>query len=72
MCSGSGSWDMFASFRDDSGAWGELVKMGVSINTELSEGDATYSPDGKYLFFTWEGDIYWVAASVIEASRPTK
>jgi dipeptidyl aminopeptidase/acylaminoacyl peptidase len=69
---GSGSWDLFASFRDDSGAWGELVKMGASINTELSEGDATFSPDGKYLFFTREGDIYWVASSVIEESRPTK
>ncbi len=69
---GSGSWDLFASFQDTSGNWSDLVKLGASINTGLPESDATFSPDGKYLFFTREGDIYWVAASVIEQSRPIK
>lgn len=69
---GSTSWDLFASFRDAAGNWSDLVKLGASINTTLPESDATFSPDGKYLFFAREGDIYWVAASVLEQSRPIK
>ena len=70
--SGANNWDLFVSFRDRAGKWGKFVSVGASINTEKGESDATFSPDGKYLFFTREGDIYWVAASVIEASRPMK
>jgi len=47
--------------------------LGPKINTKLSEGAATVSPDGKYLFFSrgveevredgskvWTGNLYWV------------
>jgi hypothetical protein len=27
------------------------------------------SPDGRYLFYTSGGDIYWVSAKVIEAAK---
>jgi hypothetical protein len=27
------------------------------------------SPDGRYLFFTRDGDIYWVDAAVIEKTK---
>jgi len=28
------------------------------------------SPDGRHLFFTRNGDIHWVDASIIEDLRP--
>jgi hypothetical protein len=26
---------------------------------------ATISPDGKYLFYTYRGDLYWVSTEII-------
>jgi dipeptidyl aminopeptidase/acylaminoacyl peptidase len=66
---GFGGWDLYVSFKDDSGNWSEAKNLGGSINTSGNENDATFSPDGKYLFFTREGDIYWVSAAVIEDLR---
>jgi len=67
---GFGSWDLYASFRDASGSRGPLVNLGNAINTEADEAGASFSPDGKYLFFSREGDICWVSAKVIEELRP--
>jgi hypothetical protein len=67
---GSGNWDLYASFRDASGNWGELVNLGEPVNTAGSEGNATFSPDGRFLFFTRDGDIYWVLAEIIDELRP--
>ena len=63
--------DLFISFRID-GSWTKSYDLGPQINTGLSEGAATVSPDGKFLFFSrsqekiaedgstyWSGDIYW-------------
>jgi Tol biopolymer transport system component len=63
---GSGSWDLYASFRDPAGKWTELVNMGKAVNTDLSESNATFSPDGKYLFFSRDDDIYWISAGIFE------
>jgi Tol biopolymer transport system component len=63
---GSGSWDLYASFRDPAGEWTELVNMGKAVNTDLSESNATFSPDGKYLFFSRDDDIYWISAGIFE------
>ncbi len=43
--------DLFVSFRQPDGSWGEAIKMGDEINTAASEGGARVTPDGKYLFF---------------------
>lgn len=64
--------DLFISFNHN-GTWTESYSLGSKINTKLSEGSATVSPDGKYLFFTrseekaredgstyWVSKIYWV------------
>ena len=63
---GFGSWDLYASFRDAAGSWGALVNLGSAINTEAAEAGASFSPDGKAIFFTRAGDIYWVSAKVLE------
>ncbi|MGB7295761.1 MAG: hypothetical protein WBC70_09255 [Candidatus Aminicenantales bacterium] len=67
---GFGSWDLYASFRDAAGSWGGLVNLGNTINTEAGEAGASLSPDGRYLFFSRNGDIYWISADIIEESRP--
>lgn len=64
--------DLFISFNQN-GTWTESYSLGPKINTQLSEGAATVSPDGKYLFFSrseekasedgstyWVSKIYWV------------
>jgi L-ascorbate metabolism protein UlaG (beta-lactamase superfamily) len=65
---GFGNWDLCASFRDAAGNWGALVNLGSAINTEAAEAGASFSPDGKYIFFTRAGDIYWVSAKILEVS----
>lgn len=43
--------DLFISFRQSDGSWGEAVHMGKEINTPSGEWGAKVTPDGKYLFF---------------------
>lgn len=62
--------ELFISYRKKDGSWTEAVKLGPQINTDQYEGIATVSPDGKYLFFNRDNDIYWVSAQFIEGSRP--
>lgn len=69
MEGGQGSWDLYASFRNASGYWGDLVNLGPEVNTGGAEADATFSPDGRYLFFSRDGDIHWVSASLLDRVR---
>jgi hypothetical protein len=78
--SGFGDNDLYISFRQQNGAWGEAINMGDKINTEAPENGASVTPDGKYLFFNrntgvgdvnrnagvGDGDLYWVDAQIIE------
>ncbi len=57
--SGFGDCDLYISFNEN-GVWTKSYNLGPKINTELCEGAATVSPDGKYLFFRRDGDIYWI------------
>jgi hypothetical protein len=77
--------DIYISFRQKDGSWGEAINMGDEINTPLYEQRPKVTPDGKYLFF-WQGDVkaredgsryvvgspYWVDAKIIETLRPIK
>lgn len=49
--SGRGSYDIWQSYRDESGSWSEPVNLGPRINTQESEYSPGISPDGKRLFF---------------------
>jgi hypothetical protein len=76
---GSGNGDLFVSFREEDGRWGEPINLGKSINTDQHEFCPMVTPDGKYLFFsrrwgaTWEettaGDVYWVDARILDRFR---
>jgi ankyrin repeat protein len=61
-----GKGDLYISFRDKDDQWTPLKNMGEKINTEYVENCPILSPDGKFLFFTRNGDIYWVDAKVIQ------
>ena len=67
--------DLFISFKEVDGSWGEAIKFGDNVNTPENEFAAQLSPDGKYLFFNRNGDdrnvdTYWVDAKVIEDLKP--
>lgn len=67
--------DLFISFKELDGSWGEAIKFGDNVNTPENEFAAQLSPDGKYLFFNRNGDdrnvdTYWVDAKVIEDLKP--
>ena len=65
---GSGN-HLFISFRKADGAWGEPVDL-TDHGFDPMAGGATISPDGKYLFFSLNKDIWWVDIQVIEKLRP--
>jgi dipeptidyl aminopeptidase/acylaminoacyl peptidase len=65
---GMGKSQLFVSFRKD-GKWTQAVKFGPEVNATLTENIANVSPDGKYLFFGRNNDIYWVDARVIAELR---
>jgi hypothetical protein len=75
---GYGDSDLYISFRQKDGRWGNAINLGDRINTSAWEAAATVTPDGKYLFFNrnigssaYENvDIMWVDASFIEDLRP--
>ncbi|MFZ2490573.1 MAG: ankyrin repeat domain-containing protein [Thermoanaerobaculia bacterium] len=65
--------DLFLSLRTPSGGWAPLVKLGPEVNSPASsENCPMLSPDGRFLFFSRGGDVYWVDAVVftgIEVER---
>ncbi|MBC7920453.1 MAG: PD40 domain-containing protein [Ferruginibacter sp.] len=66
---GHGQGDLFVSFKDGRGQWQEAKNMGNAVNTTGYEFCPFVSADGKYLFFSRDGDIYWVDAKVIKTLR---
>jgi Tol biopolymer transport system component len=66
---GEGDDDHYISFRNPDGTWGEAQHFD-EISATGSNMCASLSPDGKYLFFFRDSDIWWVSAEVIERYRP--
>jgi hypothetical protein len=60
---------LFVSFRQADATWGQAVDLSAHGFDPLA-GGATISPDGKYLFFSLRGDIWWVDSEVIAALEP--
>lgn len=75
---GYGDSDIYISFRQQNGSWGNPINLGDKINTKAWEASASVTPDGKYLFFNrnmgsdnYENvDIFWVSTEVIEKLKP--
>ncbi|WP_262695247.1 TolB-like translocation protein [Kordiimonas aquimaris] len=60
-----GKGDLYISHRSANGKWGNLKNLGQVINTKEFDFTPTMSPNGKYFFFTTDGDIRWVSSNVI-------
>jgi hypothetical protein len=74
---GFGDSDIYISFKQKDGTWGNAINLGDKVNTGAWEASASITPDGKYLFFNRnvgsdEGenvDIFWVSSKVLENLR---
>jgi len=74
---GFGESDIYISFKQKDGTWGNGINLGDKINTNAWEASASITPDGKYLFFSrnvgsedFENvDVFWVDAKVIYALK---
>ena len=77
---GYGDSDLYISYRQQDGSWGEAINLGDKINSAAWDAAAHVTPDGKYLFFQRlissgsddtlpNVDIYWVDAQFIEKLR---
>jgi hypothetical protein len=66
---GLGSGDLYVSFRRADGTWTLSKSLGNIINTVTDDFCPYVSPDGKYLFYASQGDIYWVSTDVIRKMR---
>jgi hypothetical protein len=60
---------LYVSFKKADGTWGEAIDL-TKHGFNAQAGGAYISPDGKYLFFSLNGDIWWVDIKVIESLRP--
>jgi ankyrin repeat protein len=60
---------LFVSFKDKEGHWGEAIDL-TQHGFKPDIRGAYISPDGKYLFYSYNGDIWWVDIKVIEQLRP--
>lgn len=60
---------LFVSFKDQDGNWSDAMDL-AQHGFDEKAGGAYLSPDGKYLFFSLNGDIYWVSSKIIERLRP--
>jgi len=60
-----GQADLFMCVRQEDGSWGDAIHLPAGINTAGENIAATLSPDGKYLFFTTNNDIYWVSTDAL-------
>lgn len=79
---GYGDSDLYISYRQKDGSWGEAINLGGEINSDSWDGAGQVTPDGKYFFFNRtiskgaEGelpdvDLLWVDASFIDELRST-
>ncbi len=63
---GKGKGDLYISFKTTNNKWTKAINMGDQINTEKHEFCPFVSHDGKYLFFTRNGKIYWISSKIID------
>ena len=70
---GTGNSDLFICFDKGKGGWTRPVNMGEGFNTPAQEYAATFSHDGRVLFFVRfdgkKGEEYWVSTAALERFR---
>lgn len=66
---GLGGADLYISFRQSDGSWGQGIHMRDGINSAETDYCPMVTPDGKYFFFTQGDDIMWADAAIIDRYR---
>ncbi len=66
---GFGGSDLYITFRTEQNKWSNPMNLGSKINTLSDELGGDITPDGNYLTFGRDGDIYWVSAGFIDRKR---
>ena len=56
---------LFICFRESDGLWGKAINLSRLLGTEGNIA-ASLSPDGKYMFFEAESDIYWISTKIFD------
>ncbi|MEM7431960.1 MAG: hypothetical protein AAF351_08470 [Pseudomonadota bacterium] len=64
-----GQGDLYISFRQEDGSWGQDIHMGDAINSPEIDYCPMVTPDGKYFFYTQGEDVLWVDAAIIDSYR---
>jgi hypothetical protein len=60
-----GQAKLFVCFRESDGSWGKAANLSEILESERNIA-ASLSPDGNYLFFRAESDIYWVSTKILD------
>ena len=68
---GFGDNDLYISYKKENGSWTNPKNLGNKINTPNADWDGDITPDGKYMTFSRNGDIYWVYAGFIDSLKHT-
>lgn len=66
---GAGRGDLYVSFRSSDGRWQTAIPLDHRINTTAHELTPYITPDGEWLLFSRDGDIYWVSTSLLDSLR---
>jgi len=61
---------IYASFKNADSTWGNPIRLSNTINSTGNQYCPYLSPDGKYLFFTQGGDLWWVDSKVVTRHKP--
>ena len=65
----NGGSHLWVTFRQADGTWSKAIDLDRH-GIDKQYGIATVSRDGKYIFLSGGGDIYWVSSEGVEALRP--
>ena len=68
---GYGQNDIYISYKKTNGTWTNPKNLGSKINTPNDETSGDITPDGKYMTYGSNGDLYWVSTSFIDSLRHT-
>jgi len=68
---GYGGNDIYISYKKTDGSWTNPKNLGNKINTSGDEFSGDITPDGKYMTFGRNNDIYWVSARFVDSLRQT-
>jgi hypothetical protein len=67
-----GGNDLYVIFKKNDKTWSTAINLGKDINTKSVESSPTISRDGKFIFFSRNGNIWWVSSKIIEEIKSLK